>query len=421
MTLPARTPREGAGISIARQPVLDRQRRLWGYDLFCVGNGTQTPAGIPKEDGVPLSLAASAGAGLQRIMANEKRVLIDLTEKGILDQLAYALPADRTIVMVREEAYRGLEVPERLAQLKRDGFGVAVRGFSAAPQCGELYRLAQIIDVTVGDRPAQELASAVAAARAHGAKLLASGVPDLNGFGRCQELGFDLFEGAFSKAAEIVPMRRIASSQVARFNVFAALDSGEQDMKALAKAIATDASISYRLLTHLNSAAFGFRHRIKSIPHAISLLGWRQIAGWLRVVLLSDINQEADNTELLLAAAQRAKFLELIAERCPLWGFRPESMHLLGLFSLLDAMIGVPMQEIVAHLPLDAQLQAALCRSPKSEYLPLLTLAQCLEEARWAEVETMIQQLNLSSEATKAAFQEAVDWAGELMTVLETA
>jgi len=419
MAVPARTPRESAEISIARQPVLDRQRRLWGYDLFCVGSSAEMPAGLPSDGGVPLSLAASVGAGLQRILAHEKRVLVDLTEKGIVDELAYALPADRTIVLVREETFQGPGVAERLTQLKRDGFQVAVRGFTGTPRCEGLYRLADIIDVKVGDRSSPELATTVAAARARGATLLASHVPDLPRFTTCQELGFDLFEGAFSKAAEIVPMRQISSSQVARFNVFAALDSGEQNLKALAKAIETDASISYRLLSHLNSAAFGFRHKISSIPHAISLLGWRQVANWLRVVLLSDLNHGNDNTELLLIAAQRAKFLELIAERCPFWGFKPESMHLLGLFSLLDAMIGVSMQEIVAHLPLDSKLKAALCRSPKSEYLPLLTVAQYLEEARWTEAQTAVRQLNLDSEVTRAAFQEAVDWANELTTMLD--
>jgi c-di-GMP phosphodiesterase len=421
MIAPERAPAEPAGVSIARQPVFDRQRRLWGYDLFCVGSTADTPSGLPGDRDVPVNLAASAGVGLQRILAREKHVLVNLTEKDILDELAYALPSARTTVLVGEGTSRTPAVTERLERLKADGFQVAVRDFTGMPECETLYRLASILEVKVSNRTSSELAATVAIARTHATTLLASHVPDLASFATCQALGFDLFEGAFSKAPEIVPMRKISSNQVARFNVFKVLDSADQDLRALAKAIETDATISFRLLTHVNSVAFGFSQKIASISHAVTLLGWRQVANWLRVVLLSDISQGAEASELLLIAAQRAKFLELIAERYPFWGFKPESMHLLGLFSLLDTMIGVSMEEVVSYLPLDGKLKAALCRAPKSEYLPLLTLTQCLEEARWAEAETMIQQLNLDSAGTRATFQEAVTWAAELASMIECA
>ena len=406
-------------VSVARQAIFDGQRRLWGYEIFCVGNAGDTPSGLPADRDVPVSVAASAGLGLQQVVAHRKRVLVSLTEKNILDDQAYALPAAGTSILVDEQVFGRPGVAASLKRLKADGFTVAVPAFTGVSDCAELYGMADVMGVAVGQRSRDELAAAAAAVHAYGATPMACAVADSERFVLCQELGFELFQGAFSKVPEIVAMRKIASNQVVRLNLLKALEADEPDLKALAKQIQADATLSFRLLTHLNSASYGLSHKVGSITHAISLLGWRQVRNWLRVVLLSDVSDGATNPELLPAAAQRAKFLELIAERYSFWGFVPESMHLLGLFSLLDAMIGVPMKEIVTYLPLASALKGALCGEPGNEYLPLLNLARQLEEARWGEAEEAIGLLNLDSAGTKAAFQEAVEWAGELMTLIE--
>ena len=121
----------------------------------------------------------------------------------------------------------------------------------------------------------------------------------------------------------------------------------------------------------------------------------------------------------MLLAVQRGKFLELIAADHDYWGFDPDSLNLLGTFSLLDVMLGVPMADIVVHLPLDTKLQSALCGEPNSAYVPLLQLARLFEEARWLEAEKMIQQLNLNDGKVRGAFKRAVDWAVELTTLPE--
>ena len=87
------------------------------------------------------------------------------------------------------------------------------------------------------------------------------------------------------------------------------------------------------------------------------------------------------------------------------------------MFSLLDAMLGLPMNEVVEYLPLDSKLKAALCREPNNEYLPLLQLAISVEEGRWPDVERICSQLNLNPARIKTIFQKAVDWVDLLDTV----
>ena len=406
-------------LSVARQAIFDHQRRLWGYEIYCVGNSADSPTGLPSSDGLPIRMAASAGMGLQQIVAKRKRVLVGLTEKNILDDQAYALPPGGTSILVGEQVYGRPGVAARLEQLKVDGFTLAVPSFSADPALAHLYDLAEVLGVDVRRHSRDELAARLDSARHWNAGALAVGVADLKLFTMCQELGFELFQGSFSKLPEVVALRKVSSNKIVRLNLLKALDAGEPDIPALAKKLETDAALTFRLLTHLNSAAYGLSHKVKSVTHAISLLGWRQVRNWLRVVLLSDVAQDAANPELLPVSAQRARFLELVAERFPFWGFAPDSMHLLGLFSLLDAMVGVPMSEIVTYLPLEGGLKAALCREPGNEYLPLLELAQLLEEARWKEAEDVVVRLNLDSMGIRAAFQEAVEWAGELSALMD--
>ena len=408
-------------ISIARQPVFDGKRRLWGYALLCVGSAQTSLAGFPAEDNVALSVAKSAYIGLRQIADRGKKVLVNFSEKNILDNLPYALPAALTVVQVTEKTFHRPSVPDILNRLKSDGYLIAVNEFSGEADFEPLYRMGDVIGIDVFEKTREVLAAAVAAAQPYPASLLAMQVQNHAQMDICRELGFSLFHGPFFKLPDTITVRPLASNEVTRLNLLSVIEQDEVDFDRLAETIQADAAISFRLLAYLNSAAFGLRQKIKSIHQAITLLGWHKMKNWMRVVLLTDMSQGKEAAELVMLAAQRGKFIEQIARAHEFWGFDPETLHLLGLFSLLDAMLGIPMTEVVTYLPIDDKLKAALCGEPNNEYLPLLRLAQCFEEARWDDSETMIRRLNLESDKVKTAFQTAVDWAAEMATLASAA
>jgi len=407
------TGKEPISVSIARQPVFDAQRRLWGYELFCVGGGGHPGFALPENESVALNVASGAYIGLQQILDRGRKVLVGFNQKSILDHLPYALPPVLAVVKVREELGLQPSVAPLLDRLKSDGYLIAVAGFSADPAGDPLYRLADIFSLEVAGRGRAELAALLDQARPYGAQTMAQRVEDLSGFELCRGAGFSLFHGPFFKTPEKITVRKLSSGEVSRFKLLGIIEKDEPDLDRLAEIIQADVSISFRLLAYLNSAAFGFPQKIRSIHQAISLLGWRKMKNWLRVVLLTDMSQRHDAPELVFLSAQRGRFLELIGREHDFWGFDPDSLHLLGIFSLLEAMLGLPMTEVVTYLPLEAKLKAALCREPNNEYLPLLDLARHLEEASWADSERTIQRLNLDPAKVRAAFQASVDWAGE--------
>ena len=401
-------------VSIGRQPIFDPKRRLWGYELFCVGNSGDSFTIKPDLDSVALDVASSTYIGIRQVTDQGKKLMIGFTEKSILSHLPYALPPVLLAVKVPEHFWIRDGIPESLHQLKKDGFLIAVDHFSGLSDYRDFYAMADILCLDLSSPNYDILRSMKQKADAYEALIMAVSIPDRETVKICDEIGFSLFHGAFYKTPEKIVVRKLSSNEISRFQLLKVIEVKEPNPVELGKVIQADASISFRLLAYLNSAAFGFSQSIRSIHQAVGLLGWKQMKKWLQVVILSDMGRRPDAPELLALSAQRGKFLEKIAEDHDYWGFSPDSLFLLGLFSLLDALLGLSMKEIVDHLPMDNKLKKGLVRNPGSEYFPLLELARLLEEARWPEGEELMQNLNLDHEKVRAAFKGAVDWANEI-------
>ena len=405
---------KSVSIAIARQPIFDSKRRLWGYELFGVGGDDRPGSGFPKEENVALSIASSSYISLQQVLGRGNKVMVHFTEKSILYHLPYAFPAELACVNVSEQVCKRASVLDLLHGLKSDGYLLALDQFSGASELDPFYQLSDILIMDVKDKEKGALSPILEKASSYENLLMASGVQDSAHFEICQELGFTLFHGPFFKSPEKMMVRKLTSNETARFNLLHLLEKESPDFDQLAETIQSDVSISFRLLSYLNSSSFGFSQKIKSIQQAISLLGWRKIKNWLRVVLLKDVGQTKHASELVIISAQRGKFLETIGKEFDIWGFDPNSLSLLGVFSLLDVMLDIPMKEIVEYLPLDNKLKEALCKDPNNEYFPLLQLAMSFEEARWDQAEKLIQKLNLDTGKVKSAFQKSVTWAAGL-------
>lgn len=398
--------------SIARQPIFDTRGYVWGYELACVGNGPLQP---PE---TAIHVASSAYVCLQHIMQGGKKILIDFTEKSVLDNFPYVLPPVRAAIKISEDLCRQPSILATLDRLKSDGYLIAIRDFTANSACASLYKLANILAIETRAKGSEALQMQLAEAQRYKVKVLASHVQDRGVYDQCRDLGFSIFSGPFFKYPDTVTVRKLSSNEILRFKLLQFIETNDPDIPQIVHAIQSDATISFRLLAFLNSAAFAFSQKIKSIQQAISLLGWSSTKNWLRVVLLTDMSQTKEAQELVLLSAQRGMFLELVAQQHDYWGFNPETLHLLGLFSLLDALLAQPMAAIVTHLPIDNKMKSALCREANTEYGPLLHLVHCFEEAQWTEVATEVRRLNLDSAKTMAAFHQSVHWASQLAQAL---
>jgi EAL and modified HD-GYP domain-containing signal transduction protein len=247
-----------------------------------------------------------------------------------------------------------------------------------------------------------------------GSLILANQVHDQTEFDVSRKAGFSFFQGSFFKQPENMPVKKVLPGTISKFKLMQAIEQQDPDFSKLAAIIQADVAVSYRLLSYLNSASFGFRQKIDSIRDAVTLLGWQNLKNWLRVVLLAEVSENPHASELIFLSAQRGKFLEQIGLDHDFWGFEPDSLFLLGMFSLLDALLNRPMKEIVKHLPLADSLKGGLCMETNNEYVPFLQLAQYFEEADFDKSDALTRKLGLDSIKVKPAYGGAVDWAGKL-------
>ncbi|MBI5586162.1 MAG: HDOD domain-containing protein, partial [Deltaproteobacteria bacterium] len=312
------------------------------------------------------------------------------------------------------------ELAEALQSLRSEGYQIALEVRPEHPLPEALHRQADILsfDLSRGN-PDPGLLTRMAH---QPARKLAYGVKTQEQFLATKELGFALFQGSFFKEPEYLRDRQLGSSEITRLNLFRLLEAEDPDIKVLSEAIRSDVSVSFRLLSYLNSAWFGFRHNIQSIDQAVMILGWVKLKSWLRAVLFVDLaGKEEVPQELAALSLQRGRFFELLTARVDYWGFSPNTLFLMGLFSLLDSILGLPMAKVVELLPLEAKLKAALRHDPNNEYRSLFELLDALEDGNWPALEALTQNLFLDLELVKEAFAQARDWAGIFFSLPGTA
>ena len=355
-------------IFVARQPVFDDHQEVWGYELLFRSSGEAGGANVAASD-ADMATAKVIADGF--VMAAEglepgQRTLINFPQNLILEQFAFALPSDVAVIEILEDVRPEPEVLEALKTFKEAGYMVAMDDFMGEPELMPFLKLSDILKVDIlgilgpeGVKNEAKLRKVMKIVSKFKGRLLAEKVEDDDVFTLCKELGFTLFQGYFFAKPQIIPGKKISSNEVSKLQLLKELGSPEFDVKRLSEIIQLDPSLSYRLFRYINSAGMGVSQKVESVSRAITLLGQRQLSQWLRVVIMSDLAPSRKGQEVAFLSVHRARFLELIAENCP-HQHSPESMFLLGLFSLLDAMLGLSMDEVLKEVPLEDEVIQAL-------------------------------------------------------------
>ena len=121
----------------------------------------------------------------------------------------------------------------------------------------------------------------------------------------------------------------------------------ELEPREIENAIKSEASLCYRLLRYMNSAVFGFSNEIHSVRHALSILGEREVRRWVRLVVTLSAGQNK-SSELVLPALVQARFCELLSPKIQ---HGESDLFLLGLLSMMDSILEIPMTEVLDNVP----------------------------------------------------------------------
>jgi EAL and modified HD-GYP domain-containing signal transduction protein len=345
----------------------------------------------------------------------DAKTLIHFPPRCIREDFPVVLPADRTIMVVHPSGMTGPEDLAALRALKAEGYRLALDHDPERTMAPELLEQA---DILICDALASDYAAMRASATlAHdsGALAMAKKIEDADLRETAMNLGFDLLHGFFFTKTEIHSSRTIPSAAVSRLRLFDLLLPDEPDFEGLAQAIEPDLALTYRLLTFLNSAHFSFSQHISSVRQAVVLGGWRPIRNWLRIILLTDLEPNRKNRELGYLSAHRAKFLENVARASGREGLA-DSLFLVGLFSLLDAVMRLPMEQVLAPLSLASSIRRALL-THDGPLAPWLDLATTIEAGDWDALGQAALGLDLPPGSVAESYRVAFQWADEFFGI----
>jgi len=395
---------------IARQPVLDRYERVYAYELLFPPGEDEIH---PPMNGGQAAEYASAGIpafeDIDEITAGA-RAFIKCSHRVLISGGATGLPHDRVILELLATGKADEEVAAACRGLKDAGFLIALENFQGAGD-EPLADVADIIklDVTAFTERTQWLL--IRKYRPRGAIFAAENVEKRAQFQAALQQGFSYFQGQFFCQPQPYSTSEITPTKMVYLLVLRAVTRPEFNAQEVANAIKHDLALSYKLLRFLNSARFAFRSQIKSIRHALLLLGQNEIRKWIGLVSVAALGEGAPPI-LVTMALIRAAFCESLAL---LVGApkRQSDYFFLGLLSSIDVLLGRPMRPVLAELPLAPDVSAALV----GEQNPLRDVLQAVisyEQGNWQECFQLAKKLALKEEKLCELYMQALRWSREL-------
>ena len=415
MTFQADAPSQQAcePVFVARQPIFTPQRMIWAYELLFRSSSVCTTAEFPDADQATQQVIAD-GYTLARTGINPTtKAFINFPRNLLLEETAFALPPETSVIEVLETVEPEPAILGRLQTLKKNGYIIALDDFVGQPGYEPLLELADIIKVDILGMTTEQIEKIVEELKPYPGKLLAEKVEDIEIFEATKSMGFDLFQGFFFSKPEIIPGYKLSSNQQSRLRLLKELSTEDFELPALSEIVQSDVSISYRLMQYINSTHFSTRIKVESISRALGLLGRRNIQQWLRVTVMADLNKTDSGRELMWLSICRGRFLQLMAEHATTT-FPANSMFILGLFSLLDALLGQPMETILKNIPLDEELKKYII-DPEGTGCVWIKFLRAQERGEWETSNAILESQNIDLSVAADLNIQAQNWASEML------
>jgi EAL and modified HD-GYP domain-containing signal transduction protein len=401
-------------IFVARQPILDMRRRVFGYELLYRHTGESETA---KDGGVSADHATAhlICDGLLAIgfdtLTDGRKAFINVSRRLLLDGIPAVLPPDRVVFELGTDVEADSEVLDACKALKAKGYTLAIDDFAMTEWLVDLVPLASYVKVDVSVQDSGERPRVTKADLPNGPSIVGKKIESSEQFDRAIADGYSYVQGFFFGRPVMQRGRAVPAQPLAQMQLVRALNDPNLSVHKLEELVKHDPSLCYRILRTVNSAGFALQTTISSIREALVLLGRDAIRRWASLWMLAGLNQHA-HSELLATAAMRARCCELLGslqndDEAAADGF------LLGMCSLLDAVLERPMESLLEELPLPPLVRAALM----GEDNPRRLLLDCATAYAAGQFDTSIraaQRLRIDPLQVPKAYNEALRWAREL-------
>jgi EAL and modified HD-GYP domain-containing signal transduction protein len=396
---------------LGRQPVLDRNQALYGYELLFRSAAQDEGASGGGLSATASVIAHAAQLGLARAIG-DATCFLNVDRDVLFSDIFAFLPRERTVLEIVGAMDPDDAVLARMRALSGHGFRFALDGVGG--DSARLQRLLPLagfvkLDLRTARRDTLPgLAGLVSRLQGLGKTVIAEKVETRDEYHACLDAGFDYFQGFYFARPAVLGGRKLSPSQAAVLSLMNLVTS-DVDNADIERAVKRDVTLALNLLRLVNTPAVGAPQRIDSVSQALIVLGRRQLQRWLQIMLYAEPGTRGHNqTPLLMLATTRGRLMELLAQR-----LRPGQRHLgdtaftVGIMSLMDVLFGIPMQDILDQIPVSDEIRLALLK--RQEFFgQLLTLAEHIEQSD-DDVLPSLQDLAISGddmvEMEMAAFQ----------------
>jgi c-di-GMP phosphodiesterase len=388
----ARETDRAAAVVVSRQPILDNVERIVGFELLT------PPEAHPHEATAGVLSQAIADIGLLKLVG-DRPAYVDVTREFLLLVSPLPLDPERVVLEIAADEHIDDELLAVLREIRAAGFKIALDDFRDGIGEEALLDLADSVKIDVRDRSEADIEIDVNAARGRGLNVIAHGVSTRAVYGFCRGLGFDAFQGQYFAEPVVVQGASVPTYRLRALSMLAAGDAAT--FEQLERVIAEDPGLALKLVKLANSAFYGGRHPVGTIKQALMALGTTTVRRWAALLALAGVNDRPSH--LLEKGLLRARLCELVASRTD--GAEPDRGFTVGLFSVVDSLLGMRMPDLLAELPFDERTTRALGghEGPEGKVLAGVLAYEAGEFDKC--VQTGVSLVDIAK-----AYGEALDW-----------
>jgi EAL and modified HD-GYP domain-containing signal transduction protein len=397
---------------LARQPILTANTPIFGYEILSRYGPENFFRPAPGNASDVNAMDELFLMGLKQ-MTHGLPAFLNCTRDFLLKNYLELLPRENVVGEILETVEPDADVLAACKHVKNQGYRLALDDYEDRPELAPFLALADFVKIDFLTTSLAEQKRLGQKFRRLGIPLIAEKVESHEQFHRGRDMGYELFQGYFFCRPEMVTRRGVPANKLVCLHLLRAATRQQIDLTEIANLIKQELSLSYRLLRYLNSPLFSFVGEVHSIPHALRLLGERPIQKWISLVSVAAMADDKPG-ELVRMPLVRARFCELLAEAAdmePLAG----DLFLLGLLSLLDAMLNMPMAQVLADLPVNDEIRNALNGQP-SRFRAVFEVVLHYETGTWEQLEKSAHAAGVNEAIIPEIYSNALAWADGILS-----
>ena len=389
---------------VARQPILDMHGRVYGYELL-FRDGPETAFRGDGDHATRTMLDNTVLFGLEKLTGGLP-AFVNCTGETLTGELVHVLPPSMTVLEILESVEPSPDLVEACRRLKRSGFRLALDDFVWSSKFEPLVEIADYIKVDFIKSGPSEREILLNRLSGYTVALLAEKVETQEEYATARDEGFRFFQGYYFCRPLLMENRKVPVNRLSHIEILQLMRQDTIDLRKLSRLVKRDASLTYRLLKLINSPLCAMKQEVRSIQAALLAVGEEAFRRMATLAITSELNA-GQSPELLRMAFVRARFCELAAERR---GLDHTEQYLLGMLSLLPAMLRVPIGELAPQLPVRPEIRLALKGASVPERDPLEWLA-LHEHGAWEASDEVLERMGLSREDAISIYAESMEWA----------